>query len=84
VGDWRLNDCTLYVTKEPCAMCAGAIVHCRLGRVVFGAADLKAGAAGSALNLLQMPGFNHRSLITQAVRANECGALLRAFFAARR
>src|ERR1044071_9437128 len=55
VGDWRLNDCTIYVTKEPCPMCAGAIVHARLGRVVFGAADAKAGAAGSALNLLQFP-----------------------------
>src|SRR4029079_12917618 len=60
IGDWRLNDCTLYVTKEPCPMCAGAIVHVRLARVVFGAADPRAGAAGSALNLLQFPTLNHR------------------------
>src|SRR5437764_13002522 len=60
VGDWRLSDCTLYVTKEPCPMCAGAIVHVRLARVVFGARDAKAGAAGSALNLLQCPTLNHR------------------------
>src|ERR1051326_6011880 len=64
VGDWRLNDCTLYVTKEPCPMCAGAAVHVRLGRVVFGAADPKAGAAGGALNLLQFPTLNHQCAIT--------------------
>src|SRR5262250_1532556 len=60
VGDWRLNDCTLYVTKEPCPMCAGAIVHVRFTRVVFGASDPKGGAAGSAMNLLQFPTLNHR------------------------
>src|SRR5258708_24437212 len=81
VGDWRLTDCTLYVTKEPCPMCAGAIVHVRLARVVFGARDLKAGAAGSALNLLQFPTFNHRCDITCGVREPECHALLRSFFA---
>src|SRR5512142_1942557 len=59
VGDWRLTDCTLYVTKELCPMCAGAIVHVRLARVVFGASDAKGGAAGSALNLLQLPTLNH-------------------------
>src|SRR5215470_2605993 len=64
VGDWRLTDCTLYVTKEPCPMCAGAVVHVRLARVVFGASDPKAGAAGSALNLLQFPTLNHRCVIT--------------------
>jgi len=72
VGDWRLNDCTLYVTKEPCAMCAGAIVHVRIGRVVFGASDPKAGAAGGVLNLLQFPTFNHRCEITASVREPEC------------
>ena len=62
VGDWRLNDCTLYVTKEPCPMCAGAIVHCRLARVVFGVSDPKGGAAGGAMNLLQFPTLNHATL----------------------
>src|SRR5216110_1890055 len=61
VGDWRLADCTLYATKEPCSMCAGAIVHVRLGRVVYGVGDPKAGAAGGVVNLLQFPTFNHRS-----------------------
>jgi tRNA(adenine34) deaminase len=84
VGDWRLTDCTLYVTKEPCPMCAGAIVHVRLARVVFGAADAKAGAAGSALNLLQFPTLNHQSQITGGVREPECRALLRQFFAEQR
>src|SRR6516162_8114648 len=80
VGDWRLNDATLYVTKEPCPMCAGAIVHVRLARVVFGAVDPKAGAAGSALNLLQFPTLNHRCAITAGVREQECRALLQRFF----
>ncbi len=84
VGDWRLNDCTLYVTKEPCPMCAGAAVHVRLGRVVFGAADPKAGAAGGALNLLQFPTLNHQCAITPGVRADECRNLLRTFFAEQR
>jgi tRNA(adenine34) deaminase len=79
-GDWRLNDCTLYVTKEPCPMCAGAIVHCRVGRVVFGVGDPKAGAAGGALNLLQFPTLNHRSNITPGVRETECRSLLQSFF----
>src|SRR5690606_24240687 len=68
VGDWRLTDCTLYVTKEPCPMCAGAVVHARLQRVVFGAPDPKGGAAGGALNLLQFPTLNHRCAITSGVR----------------
>src|SRR6187399_3090408 len=59
VDDWRLNDCDLYVTKEPCAMCAGALVHTRIRRVIFGCADPASGAAGSMMNLLQMPSFNH-------------------------
>ncbi len=84
VGDWRLTDCTLYVTKEPCPMCAGAIVHTRLARVVFGAPDPKAGAAGSALNLLQFATLNHRCDITAGVRDAECRAMLRNFFAEQR
>ncbi len=84
VGDWRLTNCTLYVTKEPCPMCAGAIVHVRLARVVFGANDPKAGAAGSAINLLQFPTLNHRCNITSGVREAECRALLQSFFAERR
>lgn len=84
VGDWRLTDCTLYVTKEPCPMCAGAIVHVRLARVVFGAPDPKGGAAGGAMNLLQFPTLNHRSQITNGVREEECRALLRSFFQVRR
>ena len=84
VGDWRLTDCTLYVTKEPCPMCAGAIVHVRLARVVFGANDPKAGAAGSALNLLQFPTLNHQSAITSGIREPECRSLLQSFFAAQR
>ena len=83
-GDWRLTDCTLYVTKEPCPMCAGAMVHVRLARVVYGAHDEKAGAAGGALNLLQWPTLNHRCEITRGVREAECRALLREFFAEQR
>jgi len=84
VGDWRLTDCTLYSTKEPCPMCAGAAVHVRLARVVYGASDPKAGAAGSALNLLQFPTLNHRCQITSGVREPECRGLLQNFFAEQR
>jgi tRNA(adenine34) deaminase len=84
VGDWRLTDCTLYVTKEPCPMCAGAVVHVRLARVVFGAADVKAGAAGSVMNLLQFPTLNHRCTITSGVREPECRNFLQSFFAEQR
>jgi tRNA(adenine34) deaminase len=84
VGDWRLTDCTLYVTKEPCPMCAGAVVHTRLARVVFGAGDPKGGAAGGAMNLLQFPTLNHRCDITGLVRAEECRHLLKTFFAQQR
>lgn len=84
VGDWRLNDCTLYVTKEPCPMCAGAIVHVRFARVVFGVGDPKGGAAGGALNLLQFPGLNHRADITAGVRGEECRRLLLEFFSEQR
>ncbi len=84
VGDWRLNDCDLYVTKEPCPMCAGALVHARVRRVVFGCADPKGGAAGGVLNLLQMPALNHRCDITAGVREAECRQALQDFFRTRR
>jgi tRNA(adenine34) deaminase len=84
VGDWRLEGCTLYVTLEPCAMCAGAIVLARVERVVFGAADPKAGFAGSLGNLVQDPRLNHRSQLTGGVLEDECGEVLRGFFQARR
>jgi len=84
VGDWRLTDCDLYVTKEPCPMCAGAIVHARLRRVIFGCGDPKGGAAGGLLNILQMPQLNHRSEITSGVLADQCGSLLKDFFTLRR
>ncbi len=84
VEDWRLNGCDLYVTKEPCPMCAGAIVHARLRRVIFGCPDFKGGAAGGLLNILQMPQLNHRCDISGGVRSDECAAILKDFFAARR
>ncbi|HXM33365.1 MAG TPA: tRNA adenosine(34) deaminase TadA [Chthoniobacterales bacterium] len=84
VGDWRLNDCDLYVTKEPCAMCAGALVHVRMRRVIFGCADERGGAAGGTINLLQMPGLNHRCEITRGVLRDECATLLQSFFQSRR
>src|SRR5207248_2100932 len=84
VGDWRLTDCDLYVTKEPCAMCAGALVHTRIRRVIFGCADLAAGAAGSMMNVPQMPGLNHRCEITSGVLEKECAAVLQDFFRKRR
>ena len=82
--DWRLNECDLYVTKEPCAMCAGAIVHVRLRRLVFGCADPRAGAAGSVTNLLQVSSFNHQCEITFGVLQNECATILQDFFRKRR
>jgi len=84
VGGWRLTDCDLYVTKEPCAMCAGALVHTRIRRVIFGCADPSAGAAGSMLNLLQIPAFNHRCEVTSGVLQKECAAILQDFFRKRR
>ena len=84
VGDWRLSDCDLYVTKEPCPMCAGALLHVRMRRVIFGCADERGGAAGGLLNLLQMPPLNHRCEITGGVLQQECASLLRSFFRARR
>ena len=84
VGDRRLTDCDLYVTKEPCPMCAGAIVHTRIRRVIFGCADIRAGAAGTVMNLLQHNALNHRCLITSAVLDTECAALLQDFFRKKR
>ncbi len=84
VGDWRLNDCDLYVTKEPCAMCAGALVHVRMRRVIFGCADPRSGAAGGVLNFLQHPALNHRCEITHGVLQDECAELLQGFFRTQR
>jgi tRNA(adenine34) deaminase len=84
LGSWRLLGCTLYVTLEPCAMCAGAIVLARVPRVVYGTADPKAGAAGSVLDVLGEPRLNHRPAVEGGVLAAECAALLTGFFAARR
>lgn len=84
LGTWHLEGCTLYVTLEPCAMCAGAAVLSRLDRVVFGAADPKAGFAGSLENLLQDPRLNHAVSVTGGVLADECRDLLQAFFRDRR
>ena len=84
LAHWRLLDTTLYVTLEPCAMCAGAIVLGRIPRVVYGTADPKAGAAGSVLDVLAEPRLNHRPAVEGGLLADECAALLRAFFAARR
>jgi tRNA(adenine34) deaminase len=84
VGSWRLSDVTLFVTLEPCAMCAGGLVAARLGRLVFGAADLKAGACGSLYNLCDDPRLNHRVPVTFGVRAAESSAQLAGFFAGRR
>lgn len=79
-GDWRLEDCTMYVTLEPCQMCAGAIVQSRMKRVVIAAMNPKAGCAGSVLNLLQMAEFNHQVEITRGVLEEECSAMLSDFF----
>ncbi len=84
VGDWRLNECDLYVTKEPCPMCAGAIVLARLRRVVFGCSDSKGGAAGGWINLLQSDALNHRCEVTSGVLGEESAALLRQFFGKKR
>ena len=84
LGSWRVLDSVMYVTLEPCAMCAGAIVLARLPRVVFGATDPKAGAAGSVLNVLDEPRLNHRPQVESGLLAEECADLLRAFFAPRR
>ncbi|MHC5541672.1 tRNA adenosine(34) deaminase TadA [Singulisphaera rosea] len=84
LGTWRLDGCTLYVTLEPCPMCAGAIVQSRIARVVFGAKDPKAGACGSLYRLVDDPRFNHRASITGGILAEECGMILSRFFQDRR
>ena len=84
LGNYRLVDCTLYVTLEPCAMCAGAIQHARITRLVYGASDPKTGACGSVVNLMAEPKLNHHTEISSGVLAQDCAALLSAFFSARR
>ena len=84
IGSWRMLDCVLYVTLEPCAMCAGAIVLGRVPRIVYGCTDPKAGAAGSVLDVLAEPRLNHRPDVAGGLLADECAGLLRAFFASRR
>jgi len=84
LGNYRLPDCDLYVTLEPCAMCAGAIMHARIRRLVFGAADPKTGACGGVIDLFAEPRLNHHTLVTGGVLTEECGALLKQFFAGRR
>jgi tRNA(adenine34) deaminase len=84
LGNYRLVDCDLYVTLEPCAMCAGAIMHARIGRLVFGARDPKTGACGSVVDLMAEPRLNHHTEVQGGVLADECGALLSEFFAERR
>jgi tRNA(adenine34) deaminase len=84
VGNYRLNGCTLYVTLEPCAMCAGAMIHARLDRLVFAASDPKAGAAGSVLSVLNHPQLNHQMSVEQGILAEESAELLRSFFRERR
>lgn len=80
IGDWRLEDCTLYVTLEPCQMCAGAIVQARIPEVVMGCMNPKAGCAGSVLNILEMPEFNHQVSVTRGVLEQECSDMLKLFF----
>ncbi len=80
VGDWRLEDCTMYITLEPCQMCAGAIVQARIPRVVIGSRNPKAGCAGSILNLLDVPEFNHQVELTEGILEEECSAMLTDFF----
>jgi tRNA(adenine34) deaminase len=84
IGHWRLLDCTLYVTLEPCFMCAGALVNARIGRVVFGATDPKAGAAGSLTNVLADTRLNHNPPVQGGVIKEQCSQILKAFFAAKR
>jgi tRNA(adenine34) deaminase len=84
IGHWRLLDCTLVVTLEPCTMCAGAMVNARLGRLVYGATDPKAGASGSVFDITNTTELNHRVPVDPGVRAEECGRILKEFFAARR
>ena len=80
IGDWRLEECTLYVTLEPCQMCAGAIVQARIPEVVMGCMNPKAGCAGSILNILEMPQFNHQVKVTRGILEAECSQMLKTFF----
>jgi tRNA(adenine34) deaminase len=84
LGNYRLVDCELYVTLEPCAMCSGAIQHARIAKVTYGASDPKTGACGSVINLMAEPKLNHHTEITGGILAEDCGALLSSFFSARR
>lgn len=84
LGDWRLEGCTLYVTLEPCQMCAGALVQSRIDRVVIGCMNQKAGCAGSVLNLLEEPNFNHQAEVTRGVLESECESMMKSFFKALR
>ncbi|MBE0622942.1 MAG: tRNA adenosine(34) deaminase TadA [Burkholderiales bacterium] len=84
LGNYRLPGCELYVTLEPCAMCVGAMLHARIARLIYGAADPKTGACGSVIDLFAEPRLNHHASLTKGVMAEECGALLREFFAERR
>ena len=84
IGDWRLNDATMYVTKEPCAMCAGAMVNCKLGKLVFGVTDPRSGAAGSALNVTGFSGMLHEVPVVSGVLQEDCLGLLQTFFQERR
>lgn len=84
VNDWRLTDCDLYVTKEPCVMCSGAIVHTRVRRVIFGCTDPRSGGAGGMINLLHHPSLNHHCQITGGVLENECASILQEFFLTKR
>lgn len=84
IGDWRLEDCTLYVTLEPCQMCAGAIVQARIPEVVMGCMNPKAGCGGSVLNILEMPEFNHQVHVTRGILESECSDILKVFFTALR
>ena len=84
IGDWRLNECDLYATKEPCPMCAGALVHVRMRRVIFGCPSAKDGAAGGVVDLLRHPKLNHQCEVTSGIREQECAEMLKAFFRERR
>lgn len=80
IGDWRLEDCTMYITLEPCQMCAGAIVQARIPKVVMGTMNAKAGCAGSVINILQMDGFNHKVEIVKGIMEDECKKIMQDFF----
>jgi tRNA(adenine34) deaminase len=84
LGNYRLTDCELYVTLEPCAMCAGGLIHARISHLVYGASDPKAGACGSVLEVMNHPKLNHQMKVTSGVMAEECGEMLRSFFRERR